>query len=565
MKMNLKSKTVLLLAVVSVFLTVGSVFLCYTRYTNTMLAKYKGNAENLAETESLLLKEYDIEGMAQQTMQIYQQAVKEYGGIPNVDEMSEEEMTSYFARYDVVTQTPEYQSMLKTLQKMNGDNESLSLYFGMVDEENAVGVYLVDGANPDETVVCPCGYLSSFAGDSYAEIENGTYDFETVDTDYPEFGWICTAAHALISDSGEFIGISQVDISLEQIRQDRIEFLLRLILVMVVFSVLLTVVAVYVTNKSIVRPLNDLADAAASFVADRDSEDASKIETIDIKTGDEIEELYNSFIGMSHELTGYITDLMQITAEKEKLGVELDLAKKIQATYLPCIFPAFPERTEIDIYATMDPAKEVGGDFYDFFWIDHDHLGMVMADVSGKGVPAALFMMISKTLIKSYAQAGSTLDPSEILVHVNEQLCENNEAEMFVTVWLGIFTVSTGALISASAGHEYPAIRRVGEQFELIHDKHGLPLGGMPGVKYRNYETSLNKGDVLFVYTDGVPEATNAENELFGTDRMIDSLNSLEGDSCTELIDTVRKSIDDFVKEAPQFDDITMLCFRYNI
>ena len=229
---------------------------------------------------------------------------------------------------------------------------------------------------------------------------------------------------------------------------------------------------------------------------------------------------------------------------------------------LPRIFPAFPERTEFDIFASMDPAKEVGGDFYDFFLIDEDHLALVIADVSGKGVPAALFMVISKTLLKN--QALMKKAPKDILTEVNGQLCENNDAQMFVTVWLGIYEISTGKLTAANAGHEYPAIRRADGKFELYRDKHGFVLAGMENIKYRQYELQLNAGDTLFVYTDGVAEAADSSNELFGTDRMTEALNREPDAEPQKLICNVNEKIAEFVGEADQFDDITMLAIKIN-
>ena len=241
---------------------------------------------------------------------------------------------------------------------------------------------------------------------------------------------------------------------------------------------------------------------------------------------------------------------------------ELNMATVIQAGLLPSIFPAFPERPEFDIYASMDPAKEVGGDFYDFFMIDDDHLCMVIADVSGKGVPAALFMMSSKILINDHALMGGT--PADILARVNKQINSTNKANMFVTVWLGILELSTGKLITASAGHEFPMIN-VNGRYELLKDKHGIAIGALPKAKYVNHEMTLKKGDSIFVYTDGVAEATDANNELFGTDRTLEALNALpEGLSQQEILQGVRKAVDAFVKEAPQFDDLTMLGLRYN-
>ena len=275
------------------------------------------------------------------------------------------------------------------------------------------------------------------------------------------------------------------------------------------------------------------------------------------RTGDEIEVLAESFETLSKRTREYIDQITKITAEKERIGAELELATKIQAHMLPNIFPAFPERPELDIYATMTPAKEVGGDFYDFFLIDDDHLGMVMADVSGKGVPAALFMMMSKILVSNYAMIGGS--PAEVLERVNTQVCKNNEEEMFVTVWFGILEMSTGKVTAANAGHEYPILKKADGEFELLKDKHGFVIGGMSGLKYKDYEFTLEKGGTLFLYTDGVAEATNANDELFGTDRMIAALNKDPQASSEVLLANMKQAVDEFVGDAPQFDDLTML------
>ncbi len=278
------------------------------------------------------------------------------------------------------------------------------------------------------------------------------------------------------------------------------------------------------------------------------------------RTGDEIEVLAESFASLSQKTVNFIEQIKTITAEKERIGAELELATKIQADMLPNIFPAFPERPEFDIFASMTPAKEVGGDFYDFFLIDDDHLGMVMADVSGKGVPAALFMMMSKILVNNYALMGGS--PARVLEQVNTQVCKNNDEEMFVTVWLGILDLTTGNVIAANAGHEYPMIRKANGEFEIYKDKHGFVIGGMEGMRYKDYEFTIEKGGALFLYTDGVPEATNSENELFGTDRMIEALNKDPNAAPKILLQNIKASVDEFVGDAPQFDDLTMLCVK---
>ena len=247
--------------------------------------------------------------------------------------------------------------------------------------------------------------------------------------------------------------------------------------------------------------------------------------------------------------------------ENERIRSELAMASRIQAAMLPGIFPAFPERKEFDIYASMDPVRGVGGDFFDFFFIDKDHLCLLIADVSGKGIPAALFMMASKIILADNAKSGKS--PAQILQDTNEAICANNPEEMFVTVWLGILDISTGLLTTANAGHEYPALMHADGQFELFRDRHGLVVGGMPGVKYHEHSLQMYPGSKLFVYTDGVPEATDAENALFGTTRMLEALNAHANESPKQILHGVRQAVNEFVSDMEQFDDLTMMCLEY--
>ena len=247
-----------------------------------------------------------------------------------------------------------------------------------------------------------------------------------------------------------------------------------------------------------------------------------------------------------------------LALEKERIAAELSLATRIQLSALP---KEFPKREKFHVYASMTPAKEVGGDFYDFFMMDEDHLGLVIADASGKGVPAALFMMVSSALIRNAAVG--EYSPAKVLTTVNHQLCTRNPEEMFVTVWMGVLEVSTGRLTAANAGHEYPILKRPGESFELFKDRHGLVLGAMDGVRYREYEIQMEPGTKLFVYTDGLSEATNGSTVQFGTDRTIDALRGREDGSPEELVRAVLDAVEAFVADAPQFDDLTMLCVEY--
>lgn len=275
----------------------------------------------------------------------------------------------------------------------------------------------------------------------------------------------------------------------------------------------------------------------------------------------EIGQLSEDFIELTSEIDHYIDSIEQITKENERITAELELASKIQSSMLPSIFPAFPERGDVDIYAVMDPAREVGGDFYDFFFIDPDHLGIVIADVSGKGIPGALFMMISKVILQNCASIGGS--PAEIMKRTNKMICANNKEEMFVTIWFGILDVSSGQMKAVNSGHEYPAFRKKDGKFELMKGKHNIATGIMEGVSYSEYEIQMEPGDKIFLYTDGVPEATSKETELYGTDRLIDALNQKGDGTPYDILMEVRHSVNEFVKDAEQFDDLTMMCVEY--
>ena len=319
---------------------------------------------------------------------------------------------------------------------------------------------------------------------------------------------------------------------------------------------IISVWLVFYSVRKITRPLNEMTENVIES-----GKSGKQFELKDsYKTKDEIEILARAFDDLSQKTKQYIQDIQQITKEKERVNMELNMASRIQNGSLPQEFPAFPDRTEFDIYASMTPAKEVGGDFYDFFFIDDDHLCMLIADVSGKGIPGALFMMVSKAILKNNAMAGKPL--SEVLAQTNETICSNNKMEMFITVWIAVLEVSTGRLKAANAGHEYPAVMKNG-RFELLKDKHGFVIGGMEGMVYKEYEMQLEKGDKIFVYTDGVPEAADPENAMFGTDRMLDALNADPGASPEQLMRNVQNEVDIFVKGAERFDDLTMLCLEY--
>lgn len=327
-----------------------------------------------------------------------------------------------------------------------------------------------------------------------------------------------------------------------------------------VFMIVVTSVAyASFTRRNFIKPIRKITKEAERFAA----ENSLPNENVENGAGRiwEISTLASSIGSMERDTVKYIDAITNATAEKEKMSAELGVAAMIQKGDLPSVFPPFPDRNEFDIYASMTPAKEVGGDFYDFFFVDDDHLALVMADVSGKGVPASLFMMVSKILIKERALMGGT--PSEVLSFVNKRICESNNADMFVTVWLGLLDVRTGKIIAANAGHENPVICKSDGEVEIIKNKHGVPVGAMETAKFTDFELTLGRGDKLFLYTDGVPEATNSNEEMFNMDRTKDVIKNTQNEEPKEVVESVWKNICDFVGDAPQFDDVTMLCIKY--
>lgn len=307
------------------------------------------------------------------------------------------------------------------------------------------------------------------------------------------------------------------------------------------------------------KPIRELSDGVKEIAGGNLSR------KLQLRTGDEIEHLAENFNAMTEELQAYIGNLTRVTAEKEHIATELSVAKRIQSSMLPNIFPPFPERKEFDIYATMEPAKEVGGDFYDFYLLDENHVIITIADVSGKGVPAALFMVIAKTILKNFAQTMVGEDDLAPLVAcANEQLCQNNDAMMFVTAFVGMLEVSTGRFTYVNAGHNPSLVYRAKENsFSYLPVQRNFVLGGTEGMCYKGQKLTLEPGDRLFLYTDGVTEALNEKEELYGEQRLLAALNQAGGESVRQLVSGVRKSLGSYVGEAEQSDDITMLVLAY--
>ena len=331
-------------------------------------------------------------------------------------------------------------------------------------------------------------------------------------------------------------------------------FLFAFLLIVLAFSCLLMI------NYLVLLPLKKVQENIGLYKETKDSRMVAD-NLLKIESHNEIAELSGDLAGMAEELTAYMVRNEQIAVKEERDKTELALAGRIQAAMLPRVFPPYPDRKDFEIYASMTPAKEVGGDFFDFYFVDDHHLCMMVADVSGKGIPAALFMMATMILLENNVKMGKS--PAQTLSDINTAICNKNIENMFVTVWLGIIDLSTGRMICANAGHEYPMLKKPGERYEIIKDKHDLVLGAMEGWKYNEYELLMEPGASLFLYTDGLSEAINPQEKMFGTERILEQLNTNPDCSTEETLTGMKEAVDKYIKGKEPFDDLTMMSFAY--
>ena len=434
------------------------------------------------------------------------------------------------------------------------DYNHISFVFSTVNHDSEYSPYEV-------------GYVRTTTNDDYKRLYRNLYEglseeelLFLEDGHYSKAQHHLTALIALKGSDGATKGILCVQRQMSALALARMVFRINIIRVMSVLSVIVGIGHGLYLNRSLIRPIRKITAEASRFA--EENKPAEKKLKAEIRNEDEIGVLAQSIDQMEEQVARYIENLTAITAERERIGTELDLAKRIQVAMVPHEFPPFPGRTEFDVYASMSSAKEVGGDFYDFFLIDEDHLCLLIADVSGKGIPGALFMMASKIILESCAMLGRSA--AEILNKTNEAVCSKNQAEMFITVWLGILEISTGKLTAVNAGHEYPVVKTADGVFEIFKDKHGIVVGGMEDIQYKEYELQLEKGTKLFVYTDGVPEATDAQNRMFGSRRMLEALNEKPDATPQEVLESIHRAVDVFLDGAEQFDDMTMLCLEYH-
>ena len=523
----------LLLAIVLLVLVLSTVVVCvsYFTYRNTMNEHYETLGDNIARTAISLMDE--------EQMRMFKNGVFEGG--------------------EAVMQTAEYRNVLSLLKDIKNSNDVLYLYMIYPTEQGSY--FLFDTDESEES--CPYGFFMEYYEGSFDSIVGDLVAGNRVPAviSDEEYGWIISISYPYKSSDGELLGYVCADIPMDDVVRDRQNYLLTTLLLLAGVTAAFAVLYYILFNYVFVRPIKRMAGAAAEFVSGgQDGEFSSSIASLSVRSHDELRLLCNSMKTMEQNIREYVNNLREVTSEKERIGAELDVARHIQSSMLPCIFPAFPERREFDIYATMTPAKEVGGDFYDFFMVDERHLAIVMADVSGKGVPAALFMVIGKTLIKDHTTPGRDL--GEVFGEVNRLLCESNSEGLFITAFEGVLDLFTGEFRFVNAGHEMPFIGRK-NVFHPEKIRPGFVLAGMEEMRYRSGVLYLDAGDKLFQYTDGVTEATDAANTLYGMERLEATLSAHGADTPQQICEAVKEDIDAFVKDAPQFDDITMLCLEF--
>ena len=451
-----------------------------------------------------------------------------------------------------------WDSMNARLNELTETAQLAYVYLTVVSPDYKSRIYVFDTVNSQVfNEPFPLGHVESLEKKTPDYIENLRLLIEKGVShsyfSYKKDGGHVTTSIPVHDFMGKTIAIMSVVKPMHEIAEYKTNYLRSLIIAALTFTLLFIGLYALSLVFGVVRPLMFIIDETSHF-AEHHGELSGVLKRI--KNRDELGVLAKAVEKMSADMNRYISDLTTATAEKERLGAELNVATQIQAEMLPRVFPPYENHPEIELFASMTPAKEVGGDFYDFYMTDDDHFAVVVGDVSGKGVPAALFMVIAKTLLKDAAYQFAT--PAEVFTHVNNILCEGNDSGLFVTCWMAFLEISTGKIHFANAGHTSPVLYK-GGKVSYLKSKPNLMLAAMPGVTYADHEIQISSGDRFFLYTDGITEATNAKNELYGEERLLSLLQNTKGLSSKEVLSMVHDDLDDFVREAPQFDDITML------
>ena len=460
-----------------------------------------------------------------------------------------------------------YREIQARLDALVVSTDSYLIYVTRLSQDYTTSTYIFDAVHPDTGFTrYELGYTARDMDPAYREevarmMSTGERSAVYFYSYTQASGAHTTAAIPVADSTGRVVALLGVEKAMTALDNARRTYVRNVLAITVRAVGLFLLSYIGFLRREVVSPILTIAGEARRFAGDN----VARLDLLErIRSRDELGVLARAIGKMETDIVQYVEDLTAVTAERERIGAELNVATQIQADMLPRIFPPFPERREFDIYAAMTPAREVGGDFYDFFLVDQDHLAVVIADVSGKGVPAALFMVIAKTLIKNHTQAG--MAPSRVFETVNNQLCENNEAGMFVTAFLGVLELSTGRFTYVNAGHNPPLAALGGRPYDWLPSKRGFVLAGLEHTAYQQQEIVLRPGDRLFLYTDGVTEALDPAGALYSEERLRAFFRgaALEGKPLAEQLSLLRGDIAAFAAGAEQADDITMLLLKIN-
>ena len=552
---SMARKAVAISVTSSVFLAVVCLLVSCIFFQNEAIKIYEGMETSLTRSALVEVDKDVLYDLIIRTAEAYE-SIDDPVALRNSNE------EEYFSNFADIQNSPEYKEIWEQLNNDRRATISTAYCLSLIYPEKGYWVYVMDSS---DTNVQRCGEL--MFDDFSAYIGHSGMDYKGNVTISEKYGRVRTDGICVMVDEAKGINsyfTADIPIS-EAVKNVRI-FLFQSASAAFLVA-LVTCIGVFVAvNNIAVKPIDTMAAKAEDFVSMYEERFDTHTGTDvfqDIYEGDvkELIKLAISLRSMELEMNSYLRDIDKLIGEKARIGTELDIATKIQEATIPRNFSDFDKYSQFELYGDCKPAKEVGGDFYDFFMLDDDHICLVMADVSGKGIPAALYMMVSKIAIQTRAEQGG--NPSEILVYVNDRLSANNSVDMFVTVWLGILTLSTGHVIAANAGHEYPVVTDETGNYVLMKDKHGFVCGGMGGLKYKDYEFDIPKGGRLFIYTDGVPETQNTKEEFFGTERMVEALNRCKDLNTKDTIEQMHISLVEFSEGAEQFDDTTLLNVWY--
>ena len=550
-KRSLKRQVLQAIFLSIIILLLITIWIGFRFYLYVALRNYKDTMSGYA---SYTLAQMDLDYIEE----AFDKTKKIYDSLP--EEIRQDPFTEEYKSHFLHLLDDNYYDAREILVTCRESTGITNISYGFYDQDHERLVLVIDGDTADYFYL-PGQYISNDNGsiDSWKTIEKIMYSKAYLSLSHTSLlGYTASVYDPIYGKDGSLIGVIAIDTSVIEFSDELTLFLILFVPAVLILFVLLSIFLSRLMDRKVVAPVRTLAQAAKAYTQmDKvnDDDNTSVFRDIELSSTDEIAELQITMSDMEQNINESMHEIRRVSGEKERMAAELDIAAQLQQSALPTDFSG---HDNYDLFASMIPAKEVAGDFYDFFMVDDDHMVMIIADVSGKGVPSALFMMKGKELLRLRAEKGGT--PSEILSYANKELAKGNDSAMFITIWLGILEISTGIITASSAGHEYPFIKCADGSFVMYEDPHGLVCGVINGIKYKDYTVTIPKGGGLFLYTDGVAEANNPQGEQFGLGRIEKCLNSHSNVSAKELIEFMKKDIDDFAGLAEQYDDITMMC-----